>query len=165
MKPLTDFNRRARATDGLQSRCRGCSREWYEVNREQHKANVRRRNNRVRGEHMARLGRYLLEHPCVDCGEADVRVLEFDHDDPASKLNEVTRLANLSLPWWRVEAEIAKCSVRCANCHRRRTMEEGGFWRTGVERDRRAELLAATTCRLGLILPGGRAPGPQLGLW
>lgn len=165
MKPLTDFNRRARATDGLQSRCRACSREWYEVNREQHKANVRRRNNRVRGEHTARLGAYLLEHPCVDCGEADVRVLEFDHDDPASKLNEVTRLANLSLPWWRVEAEIAKCSVRCANCHRRKTMEEGGFWRAGVERSRRGELLAVTTRRLGLILPAGRAPGPQLGLW
>lgn len=154
MKPLTDFNRRLRATDGLQSRCRACSREWYEGHREQHKANVRRRNNRVRGEHMARLGAYLLEHPCVDCGEADVRVLEFDHDDPASKLNEVTRLANLSLPWWRVEAEIAKCSVRCANCHRRKTMEEGGFWRAGVERDRRGELLNAATARLGIILSG-----------
>lgn len=106
----------------------------------------------MRGEHMARLGAYLLEHPCVDCGEADVRVLEFDHDDPASKLDEVTRLANVSLPWWRVEAEIAMCSVRCANCHRRKTMEEGGFWRAGVERDRRAELLVATAHRLELIL-------------
>lgn len=127
--------------------------------------NVRRRNSRVRRQGAARLGRYLLEHPCVDCGESDIRVLEFDHEDPAQKVNEVTRLVNLALPWWRVEAEIDKCAVRCANCHRRRTMEDGGFWRAAVERDRRAELLAVTTRRLELILSARRPSAGQLGLW
>ena len=48
-------------------------------------------------------------------------VLEFDHvgDD---KVANVSSLARRSAAWERIEAEIAKCEVRCANCHRRRTM-------------------------------------------
>lgn len=66
---------------------------------------------------------YLLQHPCVDCGETDLRVLEFDHRGDVPKRLGVGRL--VSGGTWGLEAvirEIAKCDVRCANCHRKRTI-------------------------------------------
>ena len=153
--PLLDFNMRRSSPDGLQPRCRACSREWYERNRLPHMARVRERNRRVRAEHQARLAAYLLEHPCVDCGEADLRVLDLDHDDPAEKVANVGRLVTLSLPWPTVLAEIEKCSVRCANCHRRRTAEAFGWWRSAAEVRRQDALQEQAAARLvGLLDPG-----------
>lgn len=40
--PVSEFNKRRSAHDGLQSRCRACSREWYVAHREAHKANTAR---------------------------------------------------------------------------------------------------------------------------
>lgn len=59
---------------------------------------------------------YLITHPCVDCGEPDLDVLEFDHIDPSTKEGVVNKLYRLE----EVKREIAKCDVRCCNCHRKR---------------------------------------------
>jgi hypothetical protein len=72
----------------------------------------------------------LRQSACVDCGERDQVVLEFDHVGP--KRNSVTRLA-----WWgsslaTIDAEISQCEVRCANCHRRATAMRGGHFRFRV---------------------------------
>jgi len=64
---------------------------------------------------------YLLAHPCVDCGERDPVVLDFDHVSRDEKRDAVTFLARSGSPWATVMAEVRKCQVRCANCHRRRT--------------------------------------------
>lgn len=80
-----------------------------------------RANSRQRAENYTRLIEYLRGHPCVDCGEADVRVLQFDHVDPATKTTEVSGLLQWAT-WQRVFTEIEKCVVRCGNCHRRRTL-------------------------------------------
>lgn len=150
-RPLTEFNVRRSAADGLQARCRACSREWYQQNRETHMRNVRLRNDRERKAVRQRLTDYLREHPCVDCGEADVRVLDFDHEDRSTKLTEIGRLVGTAMPWARVEAEIAKCSVRCANCHRKRTAEQLGYWRQTAELQRQTALAAEARDRLGRI--------------
>jgi hypothetical protein len=74
---------------------------------------------------------YLLEHPCVDCGENDIRVLEFDHRDPSEKSGGISRMVGDRCGIERIAAEVEKCDVRCANCHRRRSKEEGhGSFRT-----------------------------------
>jgi hypothetical protein len=65
---------------------------------------------------------YKATHPCVDCGEADPIVLEFDHREPSEKSFSLSDARRLSLS--KIAAEIAKCDVRCANCHRRRTHHE-----------------------------------------
>lgn len=65
---------------------------------------------------------YKLKHPCVDCGEEDVRCLDFDHRDRATKLFNIGNHRVMSLV--KVQAEIAKCDVRCANCHRKKTWDE-----------------------------------------
>lgn len=72
---------------------------------------------------------YLLEHPCVECGEADPIVLDFDHLDRDSKLESVARLVNNCRPWDEIYSEIQKCRVLCANCHRRWTHVQLNFWK------------------------------------
>ena len=63
----------------------------------------------------------LRSAPCHDCHRTySPFSMEFDHRDPATKTQEVTRMvgrANLQ----RIMSEVAKCDVVCANCHRMRT--------------------------------------------
>lgn len=63
---------------------------------------------------------YLCNHPCVDCGESDPVVLEFDHVR-GEKVANVANLISGAGKFQRLMDEIAKCDVRCANCHRRKT--------------------------------------------
>ena len=64
---------------------------------------------------------FLAKHPCVDCGEHDPSVLDFDHVGEKREL--VSALVARAAHWPRIEAEIAQCEVRCCNCHRRATAE------------------------------------------
>lgn len=70
------------------------------------------------------LSGYLACHPCIDCGEADPIVLEFDHRDRSLKLFTVKDKINGGVSLETIKAEVAKCDVRCANCHRRKTFHE-----------------------------------------
>lgn len=61
---------------------------------------------------------YLLTHPCIECGEEDVRVLEFHHRDKKTKCFDVGGAwgkRNLLA----VQKEIDKCDVLCSNCHKK----------------------------------------------
>jgi hypothetical protein len=72
----------------------------------------------------ARLDAIKLEHGCADCGYREhPAALEFDHRDPATKAFNIAQSASRS--WAATVAEIAKCDVRCANCHRVRSIIEG----------------------------------------
>jgi len=62
---------------------------------------------------------YLRSHPCVDCGEVDPLILQFDHVTEGTKTNDVTGLSDCCLT--RILREIALCVVRCGNCHLRKT--------------------------------------------
>ena len=63
---------------------------------------------------------YKLSHPCVDCGETDPIVLEFDHINPNEKEATVANMLGRTASLEKIKAEIDKCEVRCANCHRRK---------------------------------------------
>ena len=68
----------------------------------------------------------VLRSGCVDCGERDIRVLEFDHVR-GKKVANISTLATTGSCWRRIAEEIAKCEIRCANCHRRKTFEQFGW--------------------------------------
>lgn len=110
---------------------RGCQTAWRRGHDERDEppqlADGQRRTALFRAENLRLLLHYLRAHPCVDCGEADPIVLDFDRRDPIPKRVAVSKLVWRST-WAYIEAEMAKCDVRCANCHRRRTAVEFG-WR------------------------------------
>jgi hypothetical protein len=83
---------------------------------------------RHRARNYARVMEHLLTHPCVDCGESDPVVLDFDHLPGFEKRFTISRAVGASTRSWKaIHAEIEKCEVVCANCHRRRTAARGGF--------------------------------------
>ena len=83
---------------------------------------------KYRARNRKRIVEYLLGHPCVDCGEEDVRVLDFDHIHESKAFN-ISEFVGRGGSWQRIEAEIAKCVVRCANCHRRKTTVDFGWYK------------------------------------
>lgn len=75
-----------------------------------------------RNRNKVKLLKYLLDHPCVDCKEADPIVLEFDHMPGFEKKFEIGRAVGGSHRGWdAIMKEIEKCEVVCANCHRKRS--------------------------------------------
>jgi hypothetical protein len=125
------FNKRTKSNDGLQIHCKDCNRErshaYYLRHFDKHKQEILARNRRVRREQSARAFSYLSHHPCVDCGEDDPVVLEFDHVR-GKKLLAVCSMIRAGYSWQKIETEIDKCEVRCANCHRRKTAIERGYY-------------------------------------
>ncbi len=83
---------------------------------------------RERAKRKIKLLAYLVDHPCVDCGEDDLMVLEFDHVR-GEKEKAVSRLVNDCVSWEKILEEVEKCDVRCANCHKRKTAKQLGFWK------------------------------------
>ena len=66
---------------------------------------------------------FLQQHPCTICGEDDPVVLDFDHT--RDKVRHVSDLISRGR-WSKLLAEIEKCRVLCANCHRRHTAATAG---------------------------------------
>lgn len=110
--------------------CRACQRAYQHEHYLQNRAEVIQRS-RVRKEEEYRrrlcvVLEYLKQNPCVDCGESDPIVLEFDHLGGKSfTVSSGIKDRN----WNLVLTEIDKCEVVCVNCHRRRTAIRGGFRR------------------------------------
>lgn len=129
-KSLEEFHIRYRETGERLTCCRTCMAEykhaWYLRNSEHQKGKVRENIDRTTREHQARAWTYLGDHPCVDCGEADPVVLHFDH--LANKTHNVSYMLGQGFAWPVIEREIAKCEVRCGNCHRRKTARQQGFY-------------------------------------
>jgi hypothetical protein len=128
-KPMDEFGFRYPKLGIRHSWCKTCFAEykrlWYVRNRERHLARVKSATAVTLSENQQRVWEYLALHPCVDCGETDPVVLQFDHlRDKRMDVADMSR----SFSWPAILAEIAKCEVRCANCHTRRTARDRGIY-------------------------------------
>lgn len=131
-RDIEDFNFKDRTKGTRQALCRFCIAEYgrkhYKNNKQVYIDKAKNRNKRISEANRTKLFAYLSEHPCVDCGETDVYVLEFDHVR-GKKSNDIAKMVMDGYSWSTIEAEIAKCEVRCANCHRIKESEKGSSWR------------------------------------
>jgi len=142
VKAEKDFYRRL---NGTCPKCKQCS---LEIRKETYRKNFKKAkkktrtwywNNRayaIKRESEYRMMRikisrdfvntYLSEHPCVDCGMTDIRVLEFDHVRGV-KVDCVAYFVARGKSPEKILEEINKCEVRCANCHRIRHYAKKGW--------------------------------------
>ncbi len=137
-KPSADFVWHANQ-QRFDTYCKPCrsayGREHYLANKQKYVSSAWERNRRVAEERWALLLDYFADHPCVDCGETDPIVLEFDHlNDKLFSISQGIRYRR----WADVLAEMEKCEVVCANCHRRRTAARGGFLRAAAVAQRQS---------------------------
>lgn len=114
-KDTSFYYKRASNGDGLSNTCKECDRMASD-----------KRVNSAR----AYLLDYLKSHPCVDCGESDPLVLQFDHI--YDKRGNVSRLLSNKNNIASIKKEIKKCVVRCANCHMRKTAKEQNWYKLDV---------------------------------
>ena len=125
--PITFFKFRNK-TKGIKfSYCNKCMISYrkmhYQNNRQYYLDKAHKRNGRVRIERTKFLIDYLTKHPCIDCGNNNPIVLEFDHKEEKEKDFNVSSV----LIWGsidRILKEIEKCEIRCANCHKIKTAKQ-----------------------------------------
>lgn len=129
-KAESGFHRKG---SGYRGQCKDCvrayRRQWYADNRESSLAYAKRSTDAIANRNQAFVLEYLQEHPCIDCGYSDPRALEFDHIRGVKKA-DVSKMAGTSFSLKKIQDEIAKCEVVCANCHRIRTGDRGGWFRS-----------------------------------
>ena len=63
---------------------------------------------------------YLSTHPCESCGESDIRVFKFHH--VGEKSQTVSHMGGEGYSIRRLQKELERCQVLCANCHRKITI-------------------------------------------
>ena len=131
MLPLSEFHLRHDKNATYRSDCKKCQSQWhheyYVKNRDRYREHQRRNQPKRRHRNRQRLFEYLADKCCIDCGETDRIVLELDHVQGQKEFNVGSMVSMFS--WKRIEQELEKCVVRCANCHRRKTARDFKWFR------------------------------------
>jgi hypothetical protein len=127
-----EFNWRFKSLGIRAKTCRECAhihnKKYFEgPAKERHLEQVRERKELARQVAREFIYQYLSTHPCEECGESDVRVLEFHHT--GEKDMAVAYMVSSGYSVDRIQAEINKCTILCANCHRKLTVEERGWFK------------------------------------
>ena len=126
------FNKQKRSSDGLQSRCRDCdtlyAKEWYKKNKSLHCKNATKNKSKYIKRNRQFVIDYLSVHPCIDCGEANIVCLDFDHVR-GKKHKNISYIVYAGRSLKTLQKEIDKCDIRCANCHRKKTAKTNGCYK------------------------------------
>lgn len=110
-KDVEAFALKSRADGSRCSWCKACTNELSE-----------KRNRRLR-EELSNIVIAAKGVPCFDCTNSFPHwVMDFDHLDGSKKEQTIAHMVrDRRMTPERLKAEISKCQVVCANCHRERT--------------------------------------------
>ena len=138
-KLFTEFYGDKKQSSGLRPNCKECCRH---TSIERYKNNPAFRQRKLddaaiyiktfRKAKQVKILTLLKATGCKDCGEKDPIVLDFDH--MRDKKKSVSAMLRNNSTWLDIELEIAKCEVRCSNCHRKKTARERNYY-VGIDLD------------------------------
>jgi hypothetical protein len=128
-------------SDRKKNWCKDCRknyrRNWRAKYKEEHGECDSNRYNRTHAERFAQLKdarikrlyewiNELKQAPCMDCKKTFHPVcMDFDHIENGTKIKGITRMINETYSKESILAELKKCELVCANCHRLRTWASG----------------------------------------
>lgn len=130
LKDITEFNKKGKSKTGItqyQPYCRCCnktrSKAYYRANKVKHKQVTSAR----RAKQIAKLQRFMLKFlykkRCVNCPEARIVCLDFDHIR-GKKKGLISHMVHGGCSLETLKTEMRKCQLLCANCHRVKTCQD-----------------------------------------
>jgi hypothetical protein len=131
-KDHSEYRWANKKTGKLQSWCKVC---FSAYEKEKWKTSTKRRTKKtgcglvVINRNTQYVWDYLKNVSCITCGENDPIVLEFDHREPDQKHKAISDMARSGYSLVTIQEEMDKCDVLCANCHRRRTAKQFGWYK------------------------------------
>ena len=113
-KPIEEFPRHKESKGGRRIVCKPCcyvkQKEWLVNNKERTRERYRKAHRDKKRKAVEKFG-----GKCNNCGgEFHQSVFEFHHLDPAQKDFSPANASS----WKKMERELDKCVMLCANCHR-----------------------------------------------
>lgn len=139
-KSTKDFYKNRKKKDELQTKCKYCQKNyhnkvWYRKNKKQALEKIAERKTKVRRTSYRNVLEIYFSKGCVDCGEKDPRVLEFDHvrgEKHSGRKHDkgagVGYMIRNGYKWSTIKREIEKCEVRCRNCHIKKTAIQFNYY-------------------------------------
>jgi hypothetical protein len=125
-KMTSEYGKHVRGKNGLRAACRVCH---TGVSNSYHRSeNGKNWRERTRMRNRVFIYTTLKQSHCIDCGDKRWQVLEFDHVRGTKEIG-ICEMINRKCSLERIEKEIAKCEVRCANCHRLKTAVQFGWYK------------------------------------
>jgi hypothetical protein len=122
-KSESEFNIRNFEKKLLQYVCRQCQREQakerYLSNKTKVLAINRASTQKSQIQAAIFIREYLSDKACVDCREADIAVLTFDHVRSEKKHN-ISNMISRGYNIETIKSELRKTEIVCFNCHMRR---------------------------------------------
>ena len=119
----SDFNKSKHNKDGLQKECRNCQKERFKTyyeNNDEVKTRIRNRHKDSQKRNKDYVNSLRLS--CSQCNESHPGVLDFHHNTEKDLEISVAIFRGWSIK--RLQSEIDKCTILCANCHRKHHWEE-----------------------------------------
>jgi hypothetical protein len=118
-KEVSEFNKKSSSKDGIQNKCRECSKssgkKHYKDNHDYYIKKNKKNRQRIKGW----IFDYKKNSKCKCCGEKEPVCLDFHHTDSNNKDFEIAIAVRSLLSIEKIEEEIKKCVVVCSNCHRK----------------------------------------------
>ena len=129
-RSVSEFNKNATRKDGVVEACKKCTRIYGKKHYLENKAYYINKAKQATDRLKFRVMEIKARAGCLHCNERHPACLLFHHRNPDEKLFTICdSVFGAGQAWNKIEAEIAKCDILCANCHAKEHFRlNGNIW-------------------------------------